>query len=337
MRNAILLANQIHLSSSETVERTGYTASFGICAEKGHIFRSLLLILSSYDFASCVLRTRDKHVTERLVGFPLRSEPSTIAKNVTFVNPVSNIFLQILGHKRQITALDRFVAAGSRSGVFVFCGPEHIGKATVARCFAAGLLQVPASELDRHPDVIALAPEVKENGTRAYDVDTIRDALHRLGQSSMLGTTVAIIDDANTLNAASQNALLKTLEEPNASTVVILISHDESALLPTIRSRAVTLSFFGTAPAGSEEVQNDARRLASTSLVERLKAAQEIAKRESKDIEPLFIALVHELHRTGRAFATSLDAILKARERLTANANSTVALTELAVQLGQYE
>lgn len=283
------------------------------------------------------MRTRDKHVTERLDGFPLRSEPSTIAKNHEIVNHVGEVFSQILGHKRQITALERFLANGSQSGVFVFCGPEHIGKATVARCFAAGLLQVPMSELERHPDVIALAPETKENGLRAYDVDSIRDALHRLGQSSILGTTVAIIDDANALNIASQNALLKTLEEPNASTVIVLVCHDESALLPTIRSRAVTLSFFGVAPNGSDEVRADAKRLASTSLVERLKAAHEIAKRESKDMEPLLIALVRSLHEANRATAKSLDAVLKTREQLSANANSTVALTELAVQLGQYE
>ena len=270
-------------------------------------------------------------------GFPLRSEPGTIAKNEQKVNLVGEIFSQILGHKRQITALERFLANGSRSGVFAFCGPEHIGKATVARCFAAGLLQVPMNELERHPDIIALAPETKENGLRAYDVDSIRDALHRLGQSSILGTTVAIIDDANALNTASQNALLKTLEEPNPSTMIILVCHDESALLPTIRSRAVTLSFFGVAPDGSDEVQADAKRLASTSLVERLKAAQDIAKRESKDVEMLLIALVQTLHSTSRATAKALDAVLKIREQLAANANSTIAFTELAVQLGQYE
>lgn len=234
-------------------------------------------------------------------------------------------------------ALERFVASGSRSAVFAFCGPEHIGKAMVARCLASGLLQVPVSELDRHPDLITLVPDVKDSGIRAYDVETIRDALHRLGQSSMLGMTVAIVDDANTLNVASQNALLKTLEEPRANTVIVLVCHDESALLPTIRSRVVTLSFFGTPTPGTEEVQHDAKRLSSPLLVERLVAAQDIAKRESKDLEALLIALVRTLHATNRATAQTLDAVLKTRERLAANANSTVALTELAVQLGQYE
>lgn len=248
--------------------------------------------------------------------------------------PVHDAFTHIRGHLRHISALERFISHGAQSGVFVFAGPEHIGKATVARAFAAALLRVPVETLERHPDLIALSPDIKDNSTRAYDVDAIRDALHRLGQSSMLGTTVAIIDDANVLNIASQNALLKSLEEPNRSTVIVLVCHDESALLPTIRSRAVVLPFFGPAPEASEEVRSDALRLASPSTVERLNAAQEIAKRETRDFEPLLIAVTQNLHQTHRATAKTLDAVLKTRERLAANANSTVALTELAVQLG---
>ena len=273
----------------------------------------------------------------RFGGFPFRSEPSTIAENHTIVNLVHEVFSQIRGHKRQIAALERLMNQGVKNGVFVFCGPEHIGKACVAKHFAAATLGVHVDGLEHHPDYIALAPEVRENGTRAYDIERIRDALHRLGQSSVLGTTIAMIDDANTLNAASQNALLKTLEEPNPSTLILLVCHDESALLPTLRSRAVVWSFFGPIPPGSEDVQQDARRLANPSLVTRLQAAQDIAKRDSRDIEPLLIALVQTLHLNGNATAQTLHAVLNMREQFAANGNSTVALTELAVQLGQYE
>lgn len=281
-----------------------------------------------------------EHVTSshgRFGGFPFRSEPSTIAENHSIVNLVGNTFSHILGHKRQISAIERLIAQGVKSGVFFFCGPEHIGKAQVAKSFAAATLGVPVDELERHPDYLFLSPELKENGTRAYDIDSIRDALHRLGQSSVLGTTVAMIDDANTLNVASQNALLKALEEPNPSTLILLVCHDETTLLPTVRSRGVVWSFFGPIPQGSDEVEQDARRLTDSSLVTRLQAAQDIAKRETRDIEPLLIALVDALHHSGKATAKTLHAVLKTREQFAANANSTVALTELAVQLGQYE
>ena len=56
---------------------------------------------------------------------------------------------------------------------------------------------------------------------------------------------VYIIDDAESLNIASQNALLKTLEEPPTYVVLILISASESVFLPTIRSRVNLLSFSG--------------------------------------------------------------------------------------------
>ncbi|MFA6017875.1 MAG: AAA family ATPase [Patescibacteria group bacterium] len=242
-------------------------------------------------------------------------------------------FSQILGHKRQISVLERFIISGAENGVFAFCGPEHIGKSTVAKQFASAFLRVDLNELFRHPDFISLSPEVRENGTRAYDIESIRDVLHRLGQSSISGKAVVIIDDANVLNTASQNALLKMLEEPNAGTVIVLISHEESALLPTIRSRAVTLSFFGVSSAASEDILLNAKRLVSCSGVERLKAAQDIAKQELKDFESLFIALIQELHMSNRASAKGLHAVLKTRERIAANANPLIAFTELAVQL----
>lgn len=250
---------------------------------------------------------------------------------------MSSNFSQILGHKRQIAALERCEENNTKHGVFLFVGPEHIGKATVAKAFAAGLLGVSVDELFRHPDVVLLEPLVNEKGTKSYDIDVIRAVLHRLSQSSVLGQTVAIIDDANLLNIQSQNALLKTLEEPGQSTMIILVAHDESAMLPTIRSRTIVLSFFGIPPEASEETVRDAKRMISPSLVERLKAAQDIAKQESLNRDMFFLAMVQELHSAHRATADRLSAILSAYDHLGANGNSTITFTELAVQLGQYE
>ncbi len=57
------------------------------------------------------------------------------------------------------------------------------------------------------------------------------------------GWRVVIIDDADTMNRSAQNALLKILEEPPPRTVLILVCHRLGAMIPTIRSRARTLSF----------------------------------------------------------------------------------------------
>jgi len=57
------------------------------------------------------------------------------------------------------------------------------------------------------------------------------------------GRKIAIVDPATLLNPASQNALLKTLEEPPPDSLLILIAASAGALLPTLRSRCLRLSF----------------------------------------------------------------------------------------------
>ncbi len=243
-------------------------------------------------------------------------------------------FSQILGHKRQITGLQRMMDAGRTPGVLVLSGPEHIGKATVARAFVSAVLGVPTEELSRHPDAVLLTPEIRDNGTRVYEIEAIRETLMRLGQSAVYGKTVVIIDDADALSTAGQNALLKTLEEPIGDTTIILIAHDIAALLPTVRSRSVVIPFFGQGPEASETMMEDVRRLSASSTVERLKAAQTIAKRDVLDADGLLAVLAHELHRTGKSSAKSLQSILATRDKIAVNGNSTVALEQLAVSLG---
>jgi len=82
---------------------------------------------------------------------------------------------------------------------------------------------------------------------------------------------IAIIDDANRMNAESANALLKTLEEPSAGSLLILIATDGSDVLPTIRSRCQSVRF---APLSD---QNVARLLVELELVDDSKQAEAIS------------------------------------------------------------
>jgi DNA polymerase-3 subunit delta' len=59
---------------------------------------------------------------------------------------------------------------------------------------------------------------------------------------------VVIVDCADEMNASAANALLKELEEPPKNTVMFLVSHQPSGLLPTIRSRCRTLRFDPLSP-----------------------------------------------------------------------------------------
>lgn len=94
---------------------------------------------------------------------------------------------------------------------------------------------------DTHPDIQRLAPQTDEKTgktSKVIKVDQVRSLLDALGKSAQLGGwRVAIIEPADTLNANAANSLLKTLEEPGARTLVMLLTDQPLALLPTLRSR----------------------------------------------------------------------------------------------------
>lgn len=83
------------------------------------------------------------------------------------------------------------------------------------------------------PDVSwLLSPE------KAIGVEQVRDTLERVGQHAFGGGTRAVVvEPAEAMTPQAQNALLKSLEEPPADVVFLLLSHEPSMLLPTIRSR----------------------------------------------------------------------------------------------------
>lgn len=83
----------------------------------------------------------------------------------------------------------------------------------------------------------------------SVEVDEVRKVAPFLRQTAGEGDwRVVIIDDADTMNTSSQNAILKILEEPPKRTVILLIAHRLGALLPTIRSRARLLQMHALSP-----------------------------------------------------------------------------------------
>ena len=91
-----------------------------------------------------------------------------------------------------------------------------------------------------HPDISVVAPL---EGKKTITVSQIRELkTNAYVKPNMSDKKVFIIDFADTMNAESQNALLKVLEEPPESTVFILICESKAALLDTVISRCVTFS-----------------------------------------------------------------------------------------------
>jgi DNA polymerase III subunit delta' len=136
-------------------------------------------------------------------------------------------------------------------GVNFCCTPEHCAVRTMPagtagartggslRCdCCAACVQIATGV---HPDLIYVARSPKRTEVL---IEQVRDFIQRLGVRPSRGTRrIAIIDDAETLNIPAQNALLKTIEEPPAHTVIFLVTSSERALLDTMRSRMRPMRF----------------------------------------------------------------------------------------------
>ena len=147
---------------------------------------------------------------------------------------------------------------GNRPNAWLLTGRRDTGKTAFARHLAQALLceqpqvehqpcgNCPSCHLfaqGSHPDYYELAPELPAEGESArkllqIKIDAVRAVLSPLLQSSVRGgLRVALVQPAETMNTQAANALLKMLEEPPASVVFLLVTHNKDRLLPTIKSR----------------------------------------------------------------------------------------------------
>lgn len=125
------------------------------------------------------------------------------------------------------------------SGGFLLTGPEGIGKSEIAEAALARLLSIrPGGE---HPGLHRVLPD-RTMASEPIAVEQVRGLIQVMRHTSVAGQRRAgliVPADAMTLQAA--NALLKTLEEPPAGAVLLLVAHNASALPATIRSRCETI------------------------------------------------------------------------------------------------
>jgi len=134
-------------------------------------------------------------------------------------------------------------------------GPSFIGKQNFAVSFANFILcssplkKAPCgkckscylSRSGNHPDCVIIKPESKRKN---INVDSIRVLETFFSQTSQQGGwKIVIISPAESMNTNAANALLKTLEEPKEKTLIMLVCHDSSRLLITIKSRCQKLIF----------------------------------------------------------------------------------------------
>ena len=189
-------------------------------------------------------------------------------------------FRDVIGHRRIVALLARSVARDSLPPSLIFAGPAGVGKRLTATALAQALnCQSPVGSLQSagidacgtcaactritrgvHPDVLVVEP----GDTGSIKIEQVRDVVDRAGYRPFEGKRrVVVIDEADALLPAAQNALLKTLEEPPSMSVFVLVTARPDVLLPTVRSRCIRLWF---AEGAREEIEVEARELAQQVL-----------------------------------------------------------------------
>ena len=220
--------------------------------------------------------------------------PPPISGGVCYI-PLPMTLASVLGQPRAVEALRSALKSDTVHHAYLFGGPEGVGKELCAIGFAQALncLEAPGEGCGEchsctriarrnHPDVTWLMPEDEQvsrklagrsdfthTPSRDIRVEQIRKLQDRLSFHALEARKkVAILASAQAMNPQAQNAFLKTLEEPPAETVLILIASAPDKLLPTIRSRCSKVHFGPLPKALLEERVKQVRGLdAATSAL----------------------------------------------------------------------
>ena len=191
--------------------------------------------------------------------------PSMITENQQFDSG-----WPLFGHTKAVQMLSRSLRSGHVSHAYLITGPPGVGKRTLAIAFAMalnceaadpplGTFPIEPCGLCRscgqilrgaHPDVAEIDLQVqaaalndgrsKQASPKEIRIDLVRELQASIGLQPYSGRRrVYIIGDADRLNEEASNCLLKTLEEPPAQAVLLLLAPDELSVLPTISSRCL--------------------------------------------------------------------------------------------------
>ncbi|MFN2502267.1 MAG: ATP-binding protein [Pyrinomonadaceae bacterium] len=196
------------------------------------------------------------------------------------------MFKKLVGNENVKLTLRRLREKNRVPNSFLFAGSEGVGKRQFAlelakgfvcvnpadgeacgvcsACLRVDKLQLPKSDdKDTHKRIV-FTDHADVGVVMAYNRNILVDAVRHLESEANFRPFEAaarffIIDDAEKMNDAASNALLKTLEEPPATTYIFLITAQPDALLPTIRSRCQTLRFASISDEDIERYLMDER------------------------------------------------------------------------------
>jgi DNA polymerase-3 subunit delta' len=151
----------------------------------------------------------------------------------------------IIGHEWAVELLARSIENQRLSHAYLFVGPAQVGKRTLAKAFTQAILcgaeETPCAECrachlvdtERHPDVYVIGPD-----RGSIKIDMIRNMQHSVALSPVEGRhRICLISQFDRATPSAANALLKTLEEPPSTVILLLTADRVESLLPTIVSR----------------------------------------------------------------------------------------------------
>src|SRR3990170_7463544 len=164
---------------------------------------------------------------------------------------MSDLYLweQIKGHEETINLLRGVIDKGRPSHAYLFSGPRGVGKAKTAVTFAAALNCASACGAcpscravfaHTHPDFHYIEPEGQQTIMRGQITELLKVVHLKKGPGA---AKVVVIDEAQALGQEAANTLLKTLEEPPAGVVFILVASNIERVLSTIASRCQRIAF----------------------------------------------------------------------------------------------
>ncbi len=210
-----------------------------------------------------------------------------------------------------------------------------------AKEFAQKIL---GKKLENNSDYVLVNTEEK-----AIKVDEIRELQKDISKKPILAERkVYIINEANKLNVAAQNCLLKTLEEPPQYAVIILVSSSVYSVIGTVRSRVKTIKIQDNGKVNvRDEIKDIIDNLGRKNKVEVLKYADYFEKNKDDIIEILHEMLVYCRKRiedgknelSGQyicdtiSFAKYVPVINFAEKRINENANFSMTIDEMLLNM----
>ena len=170
--------------------------------------------------------------------------------------------------------LGRAHAAGRLGHAYLLVGGE--AAFDLARQLAALVVRADAARVLTHPDVHVIEPESKSRRISIEQVRVLENAL-RLRASADGGRKVGLLREADRLTTQAANAFLKTLEEPPADCLLLLLSAQPESLMETILSRCVKVTLRAPADATAARTAEEISLLEMLDRQARLKASTDTA------------------------------------------------------------